>query len=170
MELRLKEPSDSGLAFKGLFLLMTTGLVPLLEKDLRKLLAQFWKPKSGGLGSGGGRLGPGLTSGSGFCGSSDVLSGRFILLVAPPEAENFPGVDNSQFSNFSFSDKESKRRFLELLESCSSRLAVLLSEIGSGHGALADEGSGIKCERYLGMFGISSLEGGVDLLSSIRGE
>ncbi len=161
--LRLKEPSDNGLAFRGLFPLRTTGLFPLLvEKDFRRLLAHCWKPRSGGVGSGWGRLGFGGASGSGwsFGGFVEVLS-----RCSSPEVEGFSGAAKSQLSSFSFSDKDSVSFFLGLREFASEGSAV---KAGSGEEVLGFGESWRKCARYRGIFGISSM--GVDFLSSIRGQ
>lgn len=162
--LRLKEPSDNGLAFRGLFLLRTTGLFPflLLEKDFRRLLAHCWKPRSGGVGSGWGRLGFGGASGAGwsFAGLAEVLS-----RCSSPEVEGSPGAAKSQLSSFSFSDKDSVSFFLGLREFASEGSAVIT---GSGEEVLGFVDSGRKCARYRGIFGICSM--GVAFLSSIRGQ
>lgn len=161
--LRLKEPSDNGLAFKGWFLLRTTGLLPLPEeKDFRRLLAHCWKPKSGGVGSGWGRLGFGGASGSvwSFWGFVEVLS-----CCSPSEGEGFPGVVNSQLSSFSFSDKDNVSFFLGLKEFASEGTA---GTTGFGEEVLGFGVSGWKCARYRGIFGISSRA--VEFLSSRRGQ
>lgn len=153
--LRLKDPSDIGLAFKGRFLLRTTGLLPL-EKDFRRLLANCWK--SGGVGSGWGRLGFGGASGCG--GFAEVLSS-----CSSSEVDGFPGAAKSQLSSFSFSDEDSVSFFLGLREFASEGPAVTT---GSGEEVLGFGDSGRRCGRYRGTFGMSSI--GVDFLSSIRGQ